>query len=74
MYFCLLPYFVFSCMSQSFSQGNDWILPSSTLTLKKVSEADEGTYTCMAEHPSMASLNKKRTISITVLSGKKRNT
>ncbi|KAG8009918.1 hypothetical protein GBF38_013996 [Nibea albiflora] len=48
--------------------GNDWILPSSTLTLKKVSEADEGQYTCMAEHPSMASLSKKRTISITVLS------
>ncbi|TKS82346.1 Peroxidasin [Collichthys lucidus] len=48
--------------------GNDWILPSSTLTLRKVSKADEGTYSCMAEHPSMASLKKKQTISITVLS------
>uniref|UniRef100_A0A3P8SCM7 Si:ch211-79k12.1 n=1 Tax=Amphiprion percula TaxID=161767 RepID=A0A3P8SCM7_AMPPE len=48
-------------------EGNDWILPSSTLTLRKVSAVDEGQYTCMAEHPSVESLSKKRTISITVL-------
>ncbi|MEQ2298913.1 hypothetical protein AMECASPLE_010105 [Ameca splendens] len=48
-------------------EGNDWILPSSTLTLKKVSTMDEGKYTCMAEHPSVKSLTKKRTISITLL-------
>ncbi|XP_008275628.1 peroxidasin [Stegastes partitus] len=48
-------------------EGSDWILPSSTLTLKKVSASDEGQYTCMAEHPSVESLSKKRTISITVL-------
>ncbi|XP_034554650.1 uncharacterized protein si:ch211-79k12.1 [Notolabrus celidotus] len=47
--------------------GDDWILPSSKLTLKKVSVTDGGQYTCMAEHPSVESLNKKRTISITVL-------
>lgn len=47
--------------------GNDWILPSSTLTLKKVSAMDGGEYTCMAEHPTVESLNKKRTINITVL-------
>ncbi|MEQ2171527.1 hypothetical protein GOODEAATRI_011662 [Goodea atripinnis] len=51
-------------------EGNDWILPSSTLTLKKVSTMDEGKYTCMAEHPSVKSLTKKRTISITLLPGK----
>ncbi|XP_035528410.1 hemicentin-2 [Morone saxatilis] len=47
--------------------GDDWILPSSTLTLKKVSAADEGQYTCIAEHPSVESFSKRRTISITVL-------
>lgn len=47
--------------------GNDWILPSSTLTLKKVSAMDSGEYTCMAEHPTVESLNRKRTINITVL-------
>ncbi|XP_041799018.1 peroxidasin [Chelmon rostratus] len=47
--------------------GDDWILPSSKLTLKKVSATDEGQYTCMAEHPTVESLSKRRTISITVL-------
>uniref|UniRef100_A0A1A7WXF1 Ig-like domain-containing protein n=1 Tax=Iconisemion striatum TaxID=60296 RepID=A0A1A7WXF1_9TELE len=48
-------------------EGNDWILPSSTLTLRKMSALDEGQYTCMVEHPSVASLSKKRTITITLL-------
>ncbi|XP_030013520.1 carcinoembryonic antigen-related cell adhesion molecule 18 [Sphaeramia orbicularis] len=48
-------------------EGDDWILPSSQLTLRKVSAMNEGQYTCMAQHPSVASLSKKRTISITVL-------
>ncbi|KAM4579935.1 uncharacterized protein PAE49_005010 [Odontesthes bonariensis] len=48
-------------------EGSDWLLPSSTLTLKKVSELEEGQYTCLVNHPSVESLNKKRTISITVL-------
>ncbi|XP_041648869.1 uncharacterized protein si:ch211-79k12.1 [Cheilinus undulatus] len=47
--------------------GDDWILPSSKLTLKKVTAMDGGQYTCMAEHPSVEALSKKRTISITVL-------
>ncbi|XP_053183934.1 carcinoembryonic antigen-related cell adhesion molecule 18 [Scomber japonicus] len=48
-------------------EGDDWILPLSKLTLKKVSKESEGQYTCMAEHPSVESLSKKRTITITVL-------
>ncbi|KAM7421227.1 hypothetical protein PAMA_015397 [Pampus argenteus] len=48
-------------------EGDDWILPSSKLTLKKMSTMSGGQYTCMAEHPSVESLSKKRTISITVL-------
>ncbi|XP_037639846.1 uncharacterized protein si:ch211-79k12.1 [Sebastes umbrosus] len=47
--------------------GDDWILPLSTLTLKKVTAMDGGQYTCMAQHPSVESLSKKHTISITVL-------
>ncbi|KAM8734944.1 neural cell adhesion molecule 2 [Acanthopagrus schlegelii] len=47
--------------------GDDWILPSSKLTLKKVSAQDEGKYTCVAEHPSVESFSRRRTISITVL-------
>uniref|UniRef100_A0A8D2ZZ10 Si:ch211-79k12.1 n=1 Tax=Scophthalmus maximus TaxID=52904 RepID=A0A8D2ZZ10_SCOMX len=48
-------------------EGSDWILPSSTLTLNKVSAAAEGQYTCMASHRSVESLSKKRTVRITVL-------
>ncbi|KAI3361206.1 hypothetical protein L3Q82_013402 [Scortum barcoo] len=47
--------------------GGDWILPSSTLTLEKMNATDGGQYTCMAEHPFLKSLNKRRTITITVL-------
>ncbi|KAK5861900.1 hypothetical protein PBY51_017338 [Eleginops maclovinus] len=47
--------------------GDDWILPSSTLTLRKMTAADEGQYTCVAEHPSVGTLTKKRKVSITVL-------
>ncbi|CAN9513807.1 unnamed protein product [Ophioblennius macclurei] len=50
-----------------YKEGSDWMLPSSTLTLKKMSEMDGGRYTCVAEH-SVESLSKKRSISITVLS------
>ena len=42
-------------------------MPSSTLTLRKVSAEDEGEYTCMAENRAVESLNKKRTVRITVL-------
>ncbi|XP_037310928.2 uncharacterized protein si:ch211-79k12.1 [Pungitius pungitius] len=49
-------------------EGDDWILPSSTLTLRKITVTDGGQYTCMAKHPSVESLSKKSTISISVLS------
>ncbi|XP_040020488.2 cell surface glycoprotein MUC18 [Gasterosteus aculeatus] len=48
-------------------EGDDWLLPSSTLTLRKITAADGGRYTCAATHPSVESLGKKRTISIAVL-------
>lgn len=78
-FFYFLPCFLFVSLFYSLlyvfiilSQGDDWILPSSQLTLRKVRVMDEGQYTCMAEHPSVESLSKRRTISITVLPGKKR--
>ncbi|XP_054478083.1 hemicentin-1 isoform X2 [Anoplopoma fimbria] len=48
--------------------GDDWILPSSTLTLRKITATDAGLYTCMVQHPTVESLSKNRTITITVLS------
>uniref|UniRef100_A0A8C7M3T5 Si:ch211-79k12.1 n=1 Tax=Oncorhynchus mykiss TaxID=8022 RepID=A0A8C7M3T5_ONCMY len=47
--------------------GEDWIVPSSKLRLKNVRMEDGGDYTCMAEHPTLSSLKKSSTISITVL-------
>ncbi|KAF5899964.1 vascular endothelial growth factor receptor 3-like, partial [Clarias magur] len=48
-------------------EGEDWVVPSSKLKLKQVREQDSGEYTCTAQHPSVSSLVKKRTISLTVL-------
>ncbi|XP_041758579.2 leucine-rich repeats and immunoglobulin-like domains protein 1 [Coregonus clupeaformis] len=47
--------------------GEDWIVPSPKLRLKNVRLEDGGDYTCMAEHPTLSSLKKSSTISITVL-------
>ncbi|XP_072535126.1 vascular endothelial growth factor receptor 3 [Salminus brasiliensis] len=48
-------------------EGDDWIVPSSKLRLEQVRDLDSGKYTCTAQHPTVESLSKKRTISITVL-------
>ncbi|XP_036393840.1 uncharacterized protein si:ch211-79k12.1 [Megalops cyprinoides] len=48
-------------------EGEDWVEVSSKLKLKKVRLEDSGSYTCSAQHPSVSSLAKTRTISITVL-------
>lgn len=50
-------------------QGEDWVVPSSKLKLKQVREQDSGQYTCIAQHPTVSSLIKKRTILLTVLPG-----
>ncbi|XP_060777226.1 vascular endothelial growth factor receptor 2 isoform X2 [Neoarius graeffei] len=50
-----------------FKEGEDWVVPSSKLKLKQVRLQDSGEYTCRAQHPSVSSLTKKRTISLTVL-------
>ncbi|XP_061631738.1 uncharacterized protein si:ch211-79k12.1 isoform X1 [Phyllopteryx taeniolatus] len=51
-----------------YKEGDDWILPSSVITLKKVSDMDSGVYTCTVEHPT-ALLEKMRNISLVVLPG-----
>ncbi|XP_066539164.1 uncharacterized protein si:ch211-79k12.1 [Hoplias malabaricus] len=48
-------------------EGEDWIVPSNKLKLEQVRDLDSGKYTCMAQHPSVESLSKKRTISLTVM-------
>ncbi|KAI4898245.1 hypothetical protein NFI96_018263, partial [Prochilodus magdalenae] len=48
-------------------EGEDWIVPSSKLKLAQVRDMDSGQYTCTAQHPTVSSLSKKRTISLTVL-------
>ncbi|KAL4657701.1 cell surface glycoprotein MUC18-like [Arapaima gigas] len=48
-------------------EGEDWVELSNKLKLKKVRLEDSGKYTCVAKHPSVSSLTKTRTISLTVL-------
>ncbi|XP_052434537.1 vascular endothelial growth factor receptor 3 [Carassius gibelio] len=48
-------------------EGEDWLLASNKLKLEKVREQDGGRFTCSAQSPTVRSLVKKRTISITVL-------
>ncbi|XP_026863118.2 uncharacterized protein si:ch211-79k12.1 [Electrophorus electricus] len=48
-------------------EGEDWIVPSSTLRLEQVRDMNSGKYTCTAQHPTVRSLVKTHTISITVL-------
>uniref|UniRef100_A0A3B3ZA86 Ig-like domain-containing protein n=1 Tax=Periophthalmus magnuspinnatus TaxID=409849 RepID=A0A3B3ZA86_9GOBI len=47
--------------------GDDWILPSGVLTLNNVSALDEGRYTCTTSHPTISSLSRNRTITLSVL-------
>lgn len=52
--------------------GSDWILPSSTLILKKINALDAGLYTCLAEHPLYPSLSKNLSINLNVFDWRKR--
>ncbi|XP_026084052.1 vascular endothelial growth factor receptor 3-like [Carassius auratus] len=48
-------------------EGEAWLLPSNKLKLENVREQDGGRFTCSAQSPTVHSLMKKRTVSITVL-------
>ncbi|KAG8143462.1 hypothetical protein E2320_000683, partial [Naja naja] len=46
--------------------GDDWILPSGSLTLYKVTQEQAGTYTCQAQHPTLPQLTKSKSIRLLV--------
>ncbi|XP_056619082.1 uncharacterized protein si:ch211-79k12.1 [Triplophysa dalaica] len=48
-------------------EGEDWVLSAHKLKLEKVTRQDGGRYTCTAQSPTVQSLMKKRTVSVTVL-------
>ncbi|XP_061111397.1 vascular endothelial growth factor receptor 3 isoform X2 [Conger conger] len=48
-------------------EGEDWLVLSSKLKLKNVRVEDSGSYTCVAQHPSISSLKRSRTVNVTVL-------
>ncbi|XP_069041473.1 vascular endothelial growth factor receptor 3 [Lepisosteus oculatus] len=48
-------------------EGDDWMELSSKLKLRRVREEDSGTYTCTAQHPSVSSLVKRRSLQILVV-------
>ncbi|KAF7242527.1 Cell surface glycoprotein MUC18 [Varanus komodoensis] len=47
-------------------EGDDWILPSNTLNLSKVNREQAGTYTCRAQHPTLAQLVKSKSVLLLV--------
>ncbi|ETE61484.1 Cell adhesion molecule 3, partial [Ophiophagus hannah] len=56
---------------QKYSKGDDWILPSGSLTLYKVNKEQAGTYTCQAHHPTLPQLTKSKSIRLLVESPKR---
>uniref|UniRef100_A0A8C5SAD3 Ig-like domain-containing protein n=1 Tax=Laticauda laticaudata TaxID=8630 RepID=A0A8C5SAD3_LATLA len=52
-------------------EGDDWILPSGSLTLYKVTREQAGIYTCQAHHPTLPQLTKSRSIRLLVESPKR---
>uniref|UniRef100_U3FZD0 Ig-like domain-containing protein n=1 Tax=Micrurus fulvius TaxID=8637 RepID=U3FZD0_MICFL len=52
-------------------EGADWILPSGSLTLYKITQEEAGTYTCQAKHPTVPQLTKSKSIHLLVESPKR---
>ncbi|XP_058052064.1 cell surface glycoprotein MUC18-like [Ahaetulla prasina] len=52
-------------------QGDDWILPSDSLILSKITQEQAGTYTCQAHHPTLPQLTKSKSIRLLVESPKR---
>ncbi|KAM6428641.1 opioid-binding protein/cell adhesion molecule homolog [Liasis olivaceus] len=52
-------------------EGDDWILPSSSLSLTKITEEQAGTYTCQAHHPTLPQLSKSKSIHLHVEGSKR---
>ncbi|XP_063168616.1 basal cell adhesion molecule-like [Candoia aspera] len=52
-------------------EGDDWILPSSSLTLTKITQDQAGTYTCQVHHPTLPQLTKSTSIQVYVEDSKR---
>lgn len=52
-------------------EGNDWILPSGSLNLSKLTQEQAGTYTCQAHHPTLPKLTKSKSVRLLVESAKR---
>lgn len=53
-------------------EGDDWILPSSSLNLTKITREQAGTYTCQVHHPTVPQLTKSTSIHLYVEDSSKR--
>ncbi|KAL7981040.1 hypothetical protein Chor_005274 [Crotalus horridus] len=56
---------------QKYSKGDDWILPSNSLTLSRITQEQAGTYTCQAHHPTLPQLTKRKSVRLLVESTKR---
>ncbi|XP_015681725.1 cell surface glycoprotein MUC18 [Protobothrops mucrosquamatus] len=52
-------------------EGDDWILPSNSLTLSKITQEQAGTYICQAHHPTLPQLTKRKSVRLLVESTKR---
>ncbi|XP_015263978.1 PREDICTED: sialic acid-binding Ig-like lectin 16 isoform X2 [Gekko japonicus] len=52
-------------------EGNDGVVASNALTLPKVTQEQEGTYTCQAQHPSLPQLTKTKSVQVFVESSER---
>lgn len=52
-------------------EGDDWILPSGSLNLSKLTQEQAGTYTCQAHHPTLPKLTKSKSVRLLVESAKR---
>ncbi|XP_013929276.1 PREDICTED: carcinoembryonic antigen-related cell adhesion molecule 20-like [Thamnophis sirtalis] len=52
-------------------EGDDWILPSGSLNLSKLTQEQAGTYTCQAHHPTLPKLTKSKSVRVVVESAKR---
>ncbi|KAM3829457.1 uncharacterized protein M6D78_012914 [Vipera latastei] len=47
-------------------EGDDWILPSNSLTLSRITQEQAGIYTCQAHHPTLPQLTKRKSVHLLV--------
>ncbi|XP_067318564.1 advanced glycosylation end product-specific receptor-like [Anolis sagrei] len=50
-------------------EGQDWVVASSLLVIRRAGREHDGTYTCRARHPSLAQLQKSRSLRMVLSEG-----